>query len=100
MNETATPVLAADEPEPVTVHNADGPSPLLLVVDHAGNRMPRALGRLGIGEAEAERHIAWDIGIARIAGALADALGAMLILQNYSRLVIDCNRPPGIPASI
>jgi predicted N-formylglutamate amidohydrolase len=100
MNETATPLLAADEPEPVTVHNADGPSPLLLVVDHAGNRMPRALGRLGIGEAEAERHIAWDIGIAGVARSLADALGAMLILQNYSRLVIDCNRPPGSPASI
>ena len=29
---------------------------------------------------------------------LADALDAMLIQQNYSRLVIDCNRPPGIPA--
>jgi predicted N-formylglutamate amidohydrolase len=100
MNETVTPLLAAGEPEPVTVHNADGPSPLLLVVDHAGNRIPRALGRLGIGEAEAERHIAWDIGIAGVARTLADALGALLILQNYSRLVIDCNRPPGSPASI
>jgi predicted N-formylglutamate amidohydrolase len=100
MSETATPLLAADEPEPATVRNDDGPSPLLLVVDHAGNRMPRALGRLGIAEAECERHIAWDIGIAGVARPLADALGAVLIQQNYSRLVIDCNRPPGSPASI
>jgi predicted N-formylglutamate amidohydrolase len=31
---------------------------------------------------------------------LADALDATLIQQNYSRLVIDCNRPPGTPTSI
>jgi predicted N-formylglutamate amidohydrolase len=100
MNETAKPLLAADEPDPVKVHNAGRPSPLLLVADHAGNRMPRALGRLGIAEAEYRRHIAWDIGIAGVARTLADMLDAMLIQQNYSRLVIDCNRPPGVPASI
>ncbi len=100
MNETAKPLLAADEPDPVTVHNAGGPSPLLLVADHAGNGMPRALGRLGIAEDEYRRHIAWDIGIAGVARTLADMLDAMLIQQNYSRLVIDCNRPPGVPASI
>ncbi len=31
---------------------------------------------------------------------LADALGATLIQQNYSRLVIDCNRPPDAATSI
>ncbi len=46
------------------------------------------------------RHIAWDIGIAGVGRILADALGAALIQQNYSRLVIDCNRPPGMPSSI
>jgi predicted N-formylglutamate amidohydrolase len=93
-------LLAADEPSPVAVHNAGGTSPLLLVADHAGNTVPRALGRLGISEAEAQRHIAWDIGIAGVARRLSDALSAMLIQQTYSRLVIDCNRPPGCPASI
>jgi len=58
------------------------------------------LGRLGIAEAECERHIAWDVGIAGLGRLLADALGATLIQQNYSRLVIDCNRPPGSAASI
>jgi predicted N-formylglutamate amidohydrolase len=100
MSEVPVPLLAAGEPPPVALYNATGPSPFLLVTDHAGNRMPRALGRLGIAQAECERHIAWDIGIAGLGRLLADALGAMLIQQNYSRLVIDCNRPPGSAASI
>ncbi len=100
MNDMPESLLAADEPAPVTVYNAAGPSPFLLVADHAGNLMPRALGRLGIPEAECDRHIAWDIGIAALGRLLADALDATLIKQNYSRLVIDCNRPPGSAASI
>lgn len=95
-----TSLLTLDEPAPVTVYNASGRSPLLLVADHAGNLMPRALGVLGLPEAERARHIAWDIGIAGVAQRLADALDATLIRQNYSRLVIDCNRPLDVAASI
>jgi predicted N-formylglutamate amidohydrolase len=47
-----------------------------------------------------ERHIAWDIGAAALAKRLADALDAFLIIQTYSRLAIDCNRPPHSPSSI
>jgi predicted N-formylglutamate amidohydrolase len=93
-------LLAADEPPPVTVRNEHGSSPFVLAADHAGNVMPRALGRLGVGTAERERHIAWDIGIAGLGRILADALDATLIQQNYSRLVIDCNRPPEVATSI
>jgi predicted N-formylglutamate amidohydrolase len=93
-------LLANDEPAPVTVYNKDGQSPLLLVADHAGNLIPRALGDLGVTEAERARHIGWDIGIAGVSRRLADALDATLIQQNYSRLVIDCNRPPGVPSSM
>src|ERR1700689_84515 len=100
MNEKRENLLAADEPAPLTAYNTNGKSPFLLVADHAGNLMPRALGRLGVAEAECERHIAWDIGIAGLGRVLADALDATLIQQNYSRLVIDCNRPPGTPSSI
>lgn len=95
-----TYLLAANDPPPVAIYNAGGQSPLLLVADHAGNFFPRALGRLGISAGEAARHIALDIGIAGLARILADALDATLIQQNYSRLVIDCNRPPGAPTSI
>ena len=100
MNEMLERLLTADEPAPVTVHNENGSSPLLIVADHAGNSFPRALGRLGVPESECERHIAWDIGIAAVCRLLADALDATLVQQNYSRLVIDCNRAPGSETSI
>ena len=100
MNETPDNLLAADEPVPATVHNENGRSPFLIVADHAGNFVPRSLGRLGIPEAELERHIAWDIGIAAVCRLLADGLDATLVQQNYSRLVIDCNRVPESETSI
>ena len=58
------------------------------------------LGDLGLPADELTRHIAWDIGIAGVAEALAKQLDAHLIAQRYSRLVIDCNRPPTAPSSI
>ena len=100
MDEMLDNLLAIDEPAPVTVRNKNGRSPLLIVADHAGNFMPRALGQLGVSEAESERHIAWDIGIAGVCRHLADVLDATLVQQNYSRLVIDCNRTPGSETSI
>ncbi len=99
MNEMPESLLAADEPAPVTVHNANGRSPFLIVADHAGNSMPRALRRLGVPETESKRHIAWDIGIAGLCRVVA-ALDATLVRQNYSRLVIDCNRTPVSETSI
>ena len=49
---------------------------------------------------ELDRHIGWDIGIAGVTGRLAGMLDAFAILQTYSRLVIDCNRPLHAPGSI
>jgi predicted N-formylglutamate amidohydrolase len=100
VEEMAGNLLAADEPQPVTVRNANGRSPFFLVADHAGNAVPRALHRLGVSGGEYQRHIAWDIGIAAVAALMADGLDAILVVQNYSRLVIDCNRPPGVETSI
>jgi predicted N-formylglutamate amidohydrolase len=75
-------------------------SPFLITCDHAGRQLPRKLGSLGLPESELLRHIAWDIGAAGVARLLAAELGAFAILQTYSRLVIDCNRPLGVPSSI
>jgi predicted N-formylglutamate amidohydrolase len=100
MNASSKTLLAAHDPAPVTVYNADGTSPFLLVADHAGNVIPRALDRLGVSESDLQRHIAWDIGIAAVGRLLAVALGATLIQQNYSRLVIDCNRQLDAASSI
>jgi predicted N-formylglutamate amidohydrolase len=93
-------LLAADEPQPVEVYRPSGASPFVLVADHAGRRLPHALGRLDLAPAELERHIAYDIGIAAVGHLLADRLDAILIAQLYSRLVIDCNRPPHLPSAI
>jgi predicted N-formylglutamate amidohydrolase len=85
---------------PVEEVNAEGRSPFLLAADHYGRAIPRALGDLGVSESELRRHIAWDIGIAGVASALSKQLDAHLIAQRYSRLVIDCNRPPHAASSI
>lgn len=92
-------LLAPHEPRPFEVRPSRG-SPFLITVDHASRRIPEALGDLGLSPAELERHIAWDIGAAATGRLLAERLGAFLILQGYSRLVIDCNRPLASDASI
>src|SRR5262245_21152990 len=94
------PLLAWDEPAPTRVLRPNGASDFVLAADHAGRLIPRALGTLGLDEAERGRHIAWDIGIAGVTEALAGRLDATAVLQTYSRLVIDCNRAPGHPTSI
>ncbi len=80
--------------------HASGRSPFLFTCDHYGRLIPPELGDLGLPERELTRHIAWDIGIAGVAEQLATHLDAHLIAQRYSRLVIDCNRPPGAASSI
>lgn len=93
-------LLAPDEPQPWLLERADGPSAFLLLCDHAGTRIPRRLASLGLPAGEVQRHIGWDIGAAALSRKLAEALDATLILQPYSRLVIDCNRPLQSPESI
>jgi predicted N-formylglutamate amidohydrolase len=102
MDLPTTPIelLADDEPAAYRVLHEHGCSPFVLTCDHAGNRIPKQLGTLGLRPADLERHIAWDIGAAGVTALLAERLDAIAILQTYSRLVIDCNRPPEVESSI
>jgi predicted N-formylglutamate amidohydrolase len=93
-------LLSEDEPPPEEVARPDGGSPFLIICDHAGRRLPRALGNLGLSDGELAMHIAWDIGARGVALRLAAELDAVVVCQRYSRLVIDCNRPPGAVDSI
>jgi predicted N-formylglutamate amidohydrolase len=93
-------ILAPDEPPPVLSRRRDGRSLYVIAVDHASRRIPRCLGSLGLSEVDLKRHIAWDIGALAVAEGVAEALDAPLVAQNYSRLVIDCNRRAGEPTSI
>src|SRR5579863_4441526 len=89
-------LLAADEPPAVLDSGRQGQSNFVIVVDHASRRIPARLGDLGLPAAELQRHIAWDIGALAVARRVAAELDAALVAQNYSRLVIDCNRDPGV----
>lgn len=74
--------------------NETGTSPYVLVCEHAGNRLPKKLGNLGLSPDDLQRHIAWDIGAEGVSRLLSKLLDAPLALQRYSRLAYDCNRPP------
>ncbi len=89
----STALLGPDDTAPFELVNPGGSSPVLLVCEHAGRRVPKVLGDLGIPASEMDRHIAWDVGAAAVARLLSERLDATLVLQPYSRLVIDCNRP-------
>ncbi len=93
-------LLSAKDPAPVEWFNADSAAPILLVCEHAGRAVPEALAGLGLPEGAIDDHIGWDIGALAVARRIAERLGAPLIAQRYSRLVIDCNRPPLSPGAI
>jgi predicted N-formylglutamate amidohydrolase len=79
---------------PHHVEGADRPSRWVITCDHASNRVPPDVGGgdLGLPPEDMERHIAYDVGAAGVARALAEALDAPVILSDFSRLVIDPNR--------
>lgn len=93
-------LLFADEPAAVEILNESGAGDAVLLCDHASPLLPRRLGDLGLTEAQRHEHIGWDIGAAAVARQLSAAIDAPLVLTGYSRLAIDCNRPPGALTSI
>lgn len=96
----AQTLLAPSDPPPVEVINAQSTSPIFLLCEHAGKAIPASLGDLGVSQEVIESHRGWDIGAETLARKLADRLGAPLVIQRYSRLVIDCNRPHNSPLSV
>jgi predicted N-formylglutamate amidohydrolase len=93
-------LLSGTDVAPVHETNAAGASPFLFTCDHYGRLLPQKLGDLGLPESELVRHIAWDIGIAGVVERMATLCDAHVVSQRYSRLVIDCNRPPDVASSI
>ena len=87
-------LLQDDEDSPFMAVNEGGRSPYVLICEHASRLLPKRLGTLGLGEAELTSHIAWDIGAEKVARLLSRLMDAPLLLQRYSRLAYDCNRPP------
>jgi predicted N-formylglutamate amidohydrolase len=98
--EAQSTLLTAADAAAFEVLEGTDASPWVFLCDHASRLIPARLGTLGLGEADLARHIAWDIGAAEVTRRLQAALGGFAILAGYSRLVIDLNRPPGVPSSI
>ncbi len=95
--QSLSPFLSPGDPEPLIVQNAGGSSPHMLICDHAGQAIPRTLDGLGLEPGALDLHIGWDIGAGALASRLGQRLDACVMRQAYSRLVIDCNRPPDHP---
>ncbi len=92
-----------DTPTPAAYEllNPDARTPVLLVCDHASNRIPRRYADLELNpELLASNHVAWDIGAAAVTRHLATRFNCPAVLNGYSRLLIDANRQPGDPTSI
>jgi predicted N-formylglutamate amidohydrolase len=73
---------------------------LILICDHASNRLPPGYGTLGLPASELERHIAFDPGAAAVTRALASRLHAPAVLSSFSRLLIDINRGADDPTLV
>jgi len=99
MNETNRN-MSDGGPPPFGVENEAGASPFLIVADHAGRYLPQRLEQLGLSDADCRSHIAWDIGIGAVCRLMGTGLDAVVIRQNYSRLLIDSNRMPNSEESI
>lgn len=94
------PLMTEDDPDPCVCVNADSEAAVVLLCEHAGRLVPRRLGDLGVSEQILRSHRGWDIGAEAVARGVAERLDAPLVLQRYSRLVIDCNRPPDCNTAI
>ncbi len=93
-------MLGPEEAPAAGAENAGAAAPFLLIGDHAGRAVPARLSDLGLAPEIFETHIACDHGVKGLGLRLASELRACFIHQRYSRLVIDCNRPPGAADSI
>ncbi len=87
-------ILNAQDGAPVDIRNPEGRADILLICEHASNRIPAALNDLGLTDNTRQSHVAWDPGALKLAEILSDRLDATLIFARFSRLVYDCNRPP------
>lgn len=93
-------LLTAEDGPAVEVLGAERRGDLIFVCEHASNRIPEALGDLGLDADARASHIAWDPGAMEVALLLAEALDSPLVAAKFSRLVYDCNRPPEAPGAM
>ena len=79
-------------PSPFHVRRGDARAPFVFTVEHASASVPGQYADLGLGPVELADHVAWDIGAAVLARAVAAEFAAPVVESGTSRLVVDCNR--------
>ncbi len=89
---TAARPGAAGVEESFEILEGETGSGLILLCDHATNRLPEGYGTLGLPPSELKRHIGYDIGVDGVTRGVAARLGVPAILSRFSRLLIDPNR--------
>ncbi len=82
------------ETRPVEIINPGGKGRVVLLCEHASNRIPVEYNGLGLSDADRNSHAAWDPGALALTQVLSQALDAPAVTSTVSRLVYDCNRPP------
>ena len=92
--------MRAPESSAYEIVHPGGRPDVLLLCDHASNRIPDEFAGLGLTPSLLAGHIAFDIGAADLTGALSDRLDAPAVLSRFSRLLIDPNRALDHPQSI
>lgn len=97
---TPAPASSPDDKPAVVMIDGRLDGGLLLLCDHACNVLPPRYGRLGLAEAQFERHIAYDIGAATATRTMASILRAPALMTTYSRLLIDPNRGADDPTLV
>ncbi|MGE6782579.1 N-formylglutamate amidohydrolase [Ensifer adhaerens] len=85
---------------PYEIIEAKPTTGLVLLADHAMNRLPAEYGSLGLPASAFERHIAYDIGVEALVRRLSAMLDAPAVLGCFSRLLIDPNRGEDDPTLI
>lgn len=86
--------------QPYEIIGGDYDKGMVLLADHAMNRLPPQYGKLGLPDSAFLRHIAFDIGVEGLTRRLAAMLGVPAVLGCFSRLLIDPNRGEDDPTLI
>lgn len=85
---------------PVEILNPQGKGRVVLLCEHASNRIPDEYDGLGLAPEDRDSHAAWDPGALALSLQLSNALDAPVVAGTVSRLVYDCNRPPDAPGAM
>lgn len=88
-----------------TREGSAGEAGVVLVCEHASNRLSGPWADLGLDASAMQQHIAWDPGALGLARGLAARMarhcgGALLVHAPLSRLIYDLNRAPDLPGAM